>query len=251
MTRLDVALVTAGLAGSRSRAARLIADGQVLVNGAPADKPAQQVTGEDELRLTDPDPWVSRAAHKLLGALADLDLHPAGRALDAGASTGGFTQVLRALGCAPVYAVDVGHDQLADPVRHDSGVIVHEGLNLRDLHPDHVDGRPVDWVVADVSFISLTKVLAPLLGVLTPDGAALLMVKPQFEVGRAKLNKHGVVTEEADRVAAVDLVAAAATDLGWAENARVPSRVPGPTGNLEYFLYLRRTGREVLRADPS
>ncbi|MGJ3509279.1 TlyA family RNA methyltransferase [Enemella sp. A6] len=249
--RLDLALVEAGLARSRTQAARLIAAGRVRVNGRTADKPAQPVTGEDELHLSEPDPWVSRAAHKLLGALADLELHPAGRALDAGVSTGGFTQVLRHLGCAPVYAVDVGHGQLADPVRHDPGVIVHEGLNLRDLQPAHLDHRPVDWVVADVSFISLTLLLEPLFGVLDDRGTALLMVKPQFEVGRAKLGKHGVVTDPEAREAAVDTVCAAAAELGWFEHGRVPSRVPGPAGNVEYFVRLRRESKDTDQPETS
>lgn len=238
--RLDRALVHLGFTSSRSRAARLIAEGHVQVNGKTVTKAAHPVSDEDTVRILEDDPWVSRAAHKLLGALADLECIPAGRALDAGASTGGFTQVLRHHGCDPVYAVDVGHDQLADSIRNDPAVMVHEGLNLRDLTLEHLDGQPVDLVVADVSFISLTLLVEPLLAVLNPTGAALLMVKPQFEVGRGRLNKQGVVTDEALRHTTVDAVSAAAQRFGWREHARVPSQLPGPAGNVEYFLHLTR-----------
>lgn len=236
--RLDRALVSGGQASSRSRAARLITSGQVQVNGKRVTKPSYLVARDDAVTVLSHDPWVSRAAHKLLGALDDLGLVPAGRALDAGASTGGFTQVLRSRGCEPVYAVDVGHDQLADAVRGDPGVVVYEGLNLRELTLEHVQGRPVDFVVADVSFISLTLLVEPLLGVLHPAGTALLMVKPQFEVGRGRLTKQGVVTDDTLRHEAVDAVATAAAQYGWLERSRVRSRLPGPAGNVEYFLHL-------------
>lgn len=238
--RLDRVLVDRGLTSSRSRAARLIAEGNVQVNGSTTTKPAHLVGRDDTVVVVEDDPWVSRAAHKLLGALDDLHITPKGRVLDAGASTGGFTQVLRHFGCAPVFAVDVGHDQLHEVIRNDPGVVVHEGLNLRDLRLDHLGGAPVDLVVADVSFISLTLLVEPLLAVLHPAGTALLMVKPQFEVGRGRLNKQGVVTDEALRHAAVDAVAAAAQRCGWYERARVPSQLPGPAGNVEYFLQLTR-----------
>ncbi|HSN11136.1 MAG TPA: SAM-dependent methyltransferase, partial [Propionibacteriaceae bacterium] len=158
------------------------------------------------------------------------------------ACTGGFTQVLLEAGAERVYAVDVGHDQLAATLRDDPRVVVHEGTNLRDLTLGHVEGEPVDLVVADVSFISLRLLLEPMLGVLRPDGVALLMVKPQFEVGRERLGAGGVVRDEKDRTAAVDGVADAARSLGWTEDWRGVSRLPGPAGNVELFLRLRRTG---------
>lgn len=238
--RLDRVLVHRGLTSSRSRAARLIAEGKVHINGRPTTKTAHLVTPDDTVVVVEDDPWVSRAAHKLLGALSELHITPTGRVLDAGASTGGFTQVLRHYGCAPVFAVDVGHDQLHDVIRKDPDVVVHEGLNLRDLTLDHLGGTTVDLVVADVSFISLTLLVEPLLSVLNPAGMALLMVKPQFEVGRGRLNKQGVVTDEGLRQAAVDAVAEAAQHYGWHERARVPSQLPGPAGNVEYFLQLTR-----------
>ncbi len=196
--RLDVDLVTRGLARSRSHARSMIASGLVEVNEHVVTRAAERVTSNDRLSVTG-DHYVSRAAHKLLGALDDLDLRVAGRALDAGASTGGFTQVLLERGCSEVIAIDVGTDQLATSIRHDRRVRVWERTNLRDLDLHHVDGEPVDLIVADVSFISLLMILDPLISVLRPDGRLLLMIKPQFEVGRAALGKAGVVRSESLR----------------------------------------------------
>jgi len=237
-TRLDVALVARGLARSRSRAQELIAGGRVRVDGRTAAKPAQLVGAA--LIEVDEDPWVSRAAHKLLGALADTGLVVPQRVLDAGASTGGFTQVLLARGARRVYAVDVGHGQLAPQVADDPRVVVREGLNLRDLVLADVGGEPVELVVADVSFISLRLLVQPLLSVLDPSGTALLLVKPQFEVGRRALGSAGVVRSPQLRRQAVDDVAAAGAALGWQEWWRGESRLPGPAGNIEWFLALRR-----------
>lgn len=239
--RLDQALVTRGLARSRQHASELIRSGQVTVDGVAASKPSLPV--DDAAQLDAPsDAYVGRAAHKLLGALADSGTVVHGRALDAGASTGGFTQVLLEAGAERVYAVDVGHNQLALAVRTDPRVVVHEGTNLRDLTLELLENEPVDVIVADVSFISLRLLVEPMLGVLRPDGVALLMVKPQFEVGRQRLGSGGVVRSDKDRVAAVDGVAQAAQALGWSEDWRGESRLPGPAGNVEYFLRLRGTG---------
>lgn len=236
--RLDLALVERGLARSRTHAARLIADGRVQVGGTPARRAAQQVGLDDVLTAT-AEPWVSRAAGKLLGALEASGLRVHGRVLDAGASTGGFTQVCLAGGAAQVYAVDVGHGQLVDELRVDPRVRVAEGLNLRDLTIADVDGSPVDLIVGDVSFISLTLILPALLPVLDQDGDALLLVKPQFEVGRQRLGNGGVVKDPALRRQAVDDVAAVAGGLGWREHWRGESTVPGTAGNREFFLWLR------------
>lgn len=239
--RLDLALVERGLARSRSRARTMIDSGAVRVDGRAVSRPAYEVTEGHRLTLAVPDDgYVSRAAHKLIGALEDLGVQVGGRALDAGASTGGFTQVLLERGCRPVYAVDVGHDQLAPLLRTDDRVVVRERTNLRDLALDDVGTRPVDLLVADVSFISLRLLLAPLLAVLDPGGAALLMVKPQFEVGRSRLGKGGVVRSADLRAEAVQSVATAAAEHGWVEAGRAVSRLPGPAGNVEYFLHLRR-----------
>ncbi len=242
--RLDVELVVRGLARSRSHAAELIGRRAVRVDDRPTTKASLTVDGTSRLDVTE-DRYVSRAAHKLLGALDDLAHHhplptrPGWRALDAGASTGGFTQVLLERGAQTVYAVDVGHDQLADLVRSDRRVRNLERTNLRELTLDQVDAEPVDLVVADLSFISLTLVLEPLRGVLAADGTALLMAKPQFEVGRDRLGKNGLVRSDALRAEAVQTVSTAAAALGWSVVATVASRVPGPAGNLEFFVLLR------------
>ena len=250
-TRLDVALVALGLARSRAQAADLIGRGRVRVNGATASRPAVRVSESDRVEA-DTDPYVSRAAHKLIGALDARGLAVGGRALDAGASTGGFTQVLLERGCDPVYAVDVGHGQLAAAVASDPRVVVREGLNLRDLSLADLDGVPVDVVVADVSFISLTLLMGPLLGVLRDDGVALVLVKPQFELGRAALDSHGVVGDPAAAARAVDVVADAASRLGWQEAWRGESGLPGEAGNREFFCELRRaaTSAATVRLTP-
>lgn len=162
------------------------------------------------------------------------------RVLDAGASTGGFTQVLLERGAHTVFAVDVGHDQIAEVVRRDPRVVVRERCNLRDLTLDDLDGRPVDLVVADVSFISLKLLLAPLFSVLAPAGRALLLVKPQFEVGRANLDDHGVVKDVRRRGHAVAEVIAAAQEQGWRDVLTVQSALPGESGNVEYFVEFAR-----------
>ena len=235
--RLDAALVAQGLARSRGQARDLIDGGRVTVNGRLAAKASLRV-GPDDTLVAETDPWVSRAAHKLLGALDASGTEVAGlRALDAGASTGGFTQVLLARGAAHVTAVDVGHGQLAEPVASDPRVTNHEGLNLRDLTPARV-AAPVDLVVADVSFISLTLLVAPLRVVARDGAVALLMVKPQFELGRAALDSRGVVADPARVPEAADLVARAAAEAGWREVWRGLSPLPGESGNREVFLKL-------------
>lgn len=242
--RLDAALVARGLARSRGQARDLIVAGGVTINGRPARKPSDTVS-ERDLLAAPQDPWVSRAAHKLLGALDASGTVVSGRALDAGASTGGFTQVLLSRGCEEVIAVDVGHGQLAAALASDPRVRSREGLNLRDLTLAHVGGRPVDVVVADVSFISLTLLVAPLRGVAAPGATALLMVKPQFELGRSALDARGVVTDPTRAGAAVDAVATAATAAGWREVWRGESPLPGESGNREFFLKLEAASAPV------
>ncbi|MDR0783455.1 MAG: TlyA family RNA methyltransferase [Propionibacteriaceae bacterium] len=231
--RLDLALVERGLARSRSHARQLIDSRRVCVNGLTNLKVASTVT-PDSLIEVELDPYVSRGAHKLLAVLDQSDLVIPARVLDAGASTGGFTQVLLERGAQIVYAVDVGHGQLAETLRSDQRVIVHEGVNLRDLDLSHVGGQPVDLVVADVSFISLQLILDRLFAVLSPTGAALVLVKPQFEVGPAKL-VNGLVRRETDRLAAVDAVVAHGRRLGWVEIWRRDSAISGQKGNQETF----------------
>ena len=244
--RLDAELVRRGLARSREHASELIAARRVKVSGAPATKPATGVTTDVAIVVADdpdrPD-YVSRGGHKLAGALAAFE--PAGlvvqgrRCLDAGASTGGFTDVLLRHGAAQVVAVDVGYGQLAWKLQQDERVVVHDRMNVRELTPE-VIGGPVDVVVGDLSFISLELVLDALLGVTAADGDLALMVKPQFEVGKDRVGKGGVVRDPALRAEAVVSVAEAAERRGRGARMVTTSPLPGPSGNVEFFLWLRR-----------
>jgi 23S rRNA (cytidine1920-2'-O)/16S rRNA (cytidine1409-2'-O)-methyltransferase len=238
--RLDLELVRRGLARSRSHAQAMINAGQIVVDGSIARRAGEQVAASAAIDAPE-DRYVSRGAQKLIGALDDLELSVAGRALDAGSSTGGFTEVLLARGCQEVFAVDVGSDQLAPALRADPRVRVRERTNLRDLRLNDVGGFPVDLVVADVSFISLRLLIGALVSVTRDGGWLLLLVKPQFEVGRERLGKGGVVREPADHVRAISGVIKAADEYGWHGVAAVPSRLPGASGNREFFVLLRRT----------
>jgi 23S rRNA (cytidine1920-2'-O)/16S rRNA (cytidine1409-2'-O)-methyltransferase len=238
--RLDRALVDRGLARSRQQASEAIRAGLVRVNGLAVSRPATTVSDTDLIETSATDHYVSRAAHKLRGALDASGIVVPPRVLDAGASTGGFTQVLLEAGAEQVYAVDVGHGQLVDALRADPRVVVRERLNLRDLTLAHVDGDPVDLVVGDVSFISLTLLLEPLVSVLSAGGTALLLIKPQFEVGRAGLDAHGVVRSAALREQAVAGVVQAARELGWSAVWRAESGLPGESGNVEFFVQFSR-----------
>ena len=247
--RLDVMLAETGGAPSRAQAQQAIVAGRVRVNGLVVTKASQIIRYEDEVAI-DTDSWVSRGARKLVGALDDTGLSVPKRCLDAGASTGGFTQVLLTRGAARVYAVDVGHGQMDPQVAADPRVVLQEGVNIKDLRLSDLDDEPVGLGVADLSFISLTVVLPALLPLIEPSGHALLLVKPQFEVGRAGLPSSGVVRDDRQRRAVVDNVAAAASALGWCERWRGPSHLPGGCGNQEYFLLLSRLspGRENVGA---
>jgi 23S rRNA (cytidine1920-2'-O)/16S rRNA (cytidine1409-2'-O)-methyltransferase len=243
--RLDAELVRRGLARSREHAAELIAARRVKVAGVVATKPATGVTTDVAVLVAeDPDrpDYVSRGGHKLAGALqvfGPLGLSVAGRrCLDAGASTGGFTDVLLRAGAAEVVAVDVGYGQLAWSLQSDERVTVHDRTNIRDLSPELVG--LVDVVVGDLSFISLSLVLDALLGVTKDDGDLALMVKPQFEVGKDKVGKGGVVRDLDLRTSAVDGVATEAARRGWGARAVTTSPLPGPSGNVEFFLWLRK-----------
>jgi 23S rRNA (cytidine1920-2'-O)/16S rRNA (cytidine1409-2'-O)-methyltransferase len=247
--RVDVELVRRGLARSRRHAADLVAAARVLVAGRPVAKPSLQVAPDAVLDVVvDPDDpqYASRAGGKLAGALDALASDPEGRAvtdrivgawcLDLGASTGGFTDVLLRRGAEHVVALDVGHDQLVPELRSDRRVTVREGFNARDLTPDDLP-RPADVVVGDLSFISLTLLAPVVADVLAPGAPALLLVKPQFEVGRDRLGSGGVVRDPVLRADAVRAVIRAATTAGLSARAVVPSPVPGPSGNREYFCW--------------
>jgi len=227
----------------------------VKVAGVVATKPATGVTTDVALLVADdpdrPD-YVSRGGHKLAGALAVFE--PAGlvvtgrRCLDAGASTGGFTDVLLRHGAAQVVAVDVGYGQLAWRLQQDERVDVHDRTNIRELTTDLIGG-PVEVVVGDLSFISLHLVLDALLGVVVPDADLALMVKPQFEVGKDRVGKGGVVRDPELRAEAVQAVADAAAVRGWGARMVARSPLPGPSGNVEFFLWLRRGPTQLSEDD--
>lgn len=240
MTRLDVELVSRDLVRSRTLAARLIKEGKVRVAGSVVNKPSTPVDAHTPI-TAEQEPWVSRGAYKLLGGLDDLDVTVPPLVLDAGASTGGFTQVVLDRGAERVFAIDVGHGQMAPQLAEDPRVVMREGLNLRDLTLDDLDGQPVDLVVGDVSFISLTMLLEPL-SVATHDASQmLLLVKPQFEVGRKNLGARGVVTDPMLQARAVDTVVSQASALGWTLMGTAPSRITGQDGNREFFVHVMRS----------
>jgi 23S rRNA (cytidine1920-2'-O)/16S rRNA (cytidine1409-2'-O)-methyltransferase len=250
--RLDAELVRRGLARSREHAASLVTDGRVRVAGQAAGKPATQVSPDDPIIVTEGNgqpEYASRGGVKLAGALAAFPaLHVSGRrCLDAGASAGGFTDVLLKAGAAHVVAVDVGYGQLAWALRTDERVTVLDRVNVRELRPEQVAPAP-GLVTADLSFISLTLVLPALAGCASQDADFVLLVKPQFEVGKGKVGAGGVVREPGQRAEAVTRVAESAAALGLGVAGITASPLPGPAGNVEYFLWLRR-GAPALNAD--
>jgi 23S rRNA (cytidine1920-2'-O)/16S rRNA (cytidine1409-2'-O)-methyltransferase len=253
VSRLDAELVRRGLARSREDAGRLIAAGRVEVGGVVAGKPATGVGAGASVRVRpdDTDPgYVSRGGHKLAGALAAFPGIPVAgrRCLDAGASTGGFTDVLLRAGAAAVVAVDVGYGQLAWSLQTDERVTVIDRTNVRALTPDVIGGQ-AELTVADLSFISLPIVLPALVGCTRPDGHLLPMVKPQFEVGRERLGAGGVVRDPGHRAEAVARVARVAAGLGWPARGVVRSPLPGPSGNVEFFLWLHPGDQPGLNDD--
>jgi 23S rRNA (cytidine1920-2'-O)/16S rRNA (cytidine1409-2'-O)-methyltransferase len=250
LTRLDAALVRRGLARSRAHAGELIAAGRVELRGLVATKPTTAVGPEAPIRVTNADQqpdFASRGGHKLAGALAAFTgLEVSGRrCLDAGASTGGFTDVLLQAGAAAVVAVDVGYGQLAWRLRSDDRVQVLDRTNVRTLTPEAIGG-PVELTVADLSFISLPLVLPALSACTASTGDLVPMVKPQFEVGRERLGSGGVVRDPRIRADAVRTVVERAGQLGWGLMQVAASPLPGPAGNVEFFVWLRR---ETARVD--
>jgi 23S rRNA (cytidine1920-2'-O)/16S rRNA (cytidine1409-2'-O)-methyltransferase len=239
--RVDAELVRRGLARSRQQAAELIGAGRVSIDGMPAAKPATAVAVTASLIVEGADErgWVSRGAHKLMGALDAFEFAvDRRRCLDAGASTGGFTEVLLDRGAREVIAADVGYGQLAWVLRTDPRVTVLERTNVRDLTAEAIGG-PVDLVVADLSFIALSTVLPALTSCASADADIVPMVKPQFEVGKERVGAGGVVSDPRLRADAVLRVAHRAAELNWHPVAVAASPLPGPSGNVEYFLHLR------------
>lgn len=241
MIRLDQELVSRSLARSRTEAAKLISAERVLLDGALVTKASKKISADSKLEViaSEGEEYVSRAGHKLAGALdVFTTVSPQSlRCLDAGASTGGFTDVLLRRGAKHVVAADVGHGQLVDQIREDPRVTVFEGLNVRYLTPEDIGGE-VDLVVADLSFISLRLVMRSLAGATRPGGSLMLMVKPQFEVGRDHLNRTGVVLSAQLRQSAVQDVVTSAQEHGLQLCGLARSPLPGQDGNVEFFLWL-------------
>ena len=239
-TRLDELVLARGLADTRTKAQALILAGRVLVNDAPVDKPGTRVAQDVAVRVRGEERrYVSRGGEKLAGALADLGVSVAGkRCLDVGASTGGFTDCLLQHGAEHVIALDVGYGQLDVKLRGDARVTVVERVNAREMGVEHMPPeQAIGLVVVDVSFISATLVL-PRIAAVAPRADVLVMVKPQFEVGRERVGKGGVVRDDADRAAAVARVREAAATLGYAARGEAESRLAGPAGNREVFVRL-------------
>ena len=250
--RLDLALVERGRARSRNHAVSLIEAERVLVNGQPARKASQPVTEDTEIKVLEAIDYVSRAGHKLAGALDQFgEIDVTGKlCLDVGASTGGFTEVLLRRGATRVVALDVGHDQLAPELRRNRSVINLEGFNARELTPEllrertaeigttvDVSKTPIDVVVSDLSFISLTLVLPSMVAV-APNADYVLLVKPQFEVGKTSLNAKGIVNDHRLRAQSIHQVVSCARDLGLTVHGLERSSLPGTHGNIEYLLWI-------------
>lgn len=250
MTRVDIELVARGLAPSRTAAQRLIADGAVFAApGQRVTRPSQQVSVLDELWVTDSDEvrYVSRAGAKLEHALRDAGIDPAGCvALDLGMSTGGFADCLLQAGACRVVGIEVGHDQLHPRLKVDSRITCLERTNLRDMtwpllaqHVPDAPPRRFELAVADLSFISLTKVLPAIATLLAPQATVLMLVKPQFELGPDALDRRGVVADPALARSAVDRIAVHCAALGWSVQGVHDSAVPGSDGNREFFIHAR------------
>ncbi len=237
--RLDQALVAAGLTDSRARAQELIAAGVVRVAGKPAKKPSQKVAAEALSLTKNPNPYVSRAALKLAHGLKAFELSPEGAvALDVGASTGGFTQVLLEARAARVFALDVGHGQLHPKLLADPRVVNLEGINAKAIPEGTVPA--VDFIVTDVSFISLTKALPMALGLATQGAIFIGLIKPQFEVGRANIGKSGIVKDEAAKAQARADVRNFLEAEGWAITHEGESPILGQHGNQEFLIAAKK-----------
>ena len=250
--RLDKLLVTLELCESRALAQRLIRAGKVKVNQEIIDKPGTEIKTTAEIEVKEQPPYVSRGGKKLVKALETFNIKVRDRiCLDGGISTGGFTDCLLQSGAKLVYGVDVGYGQVAWSIRTSDRVILKERTNIRHLTPHELYGEATmaDLGVMDLSFISLTKVLEPLYNLLTSPKEVVLLVKPQFEVGREKVGKKGVVRNTSDRATAIMQVWQAAQRLGWQYQGLTTSPITGPAGNVEYLLWLSATNSDESSLD--
>jgi 23S rRNA (cytidine1920-2'-O)/16S rRNA (cytidine1409-2'-O)-methyltransferase len=240
--RLDQLLVDTGAFASRSRARDAIQRGTVRVGGKPVAKPGQLVARDAAVEFDDPArKYVSRAALKLVAGLGQFGLSPEGKAaLDIGASTGGFTQVMLEAGATHVYAIDVGHGQMAKRIAGDDRVTSIEGLNARDLAAEHMDGHAPSFIVSDVSFISLKLALPPALLLAAPGAEGIFLVKPQFEAGRERVGKGGIVSPGTAQACAADLAEWLSGQPGWSVIGVHASPITGGDGNIEFLLAGRK-----------
>lgn len=246
--RADAALVARGLFASREQARAAILAGEVRIDGVPVGKAGQPVADDVHFEVADRPRYVSRGGLKLAGALDAFHIDPAGLVcIDVGASTGGFTDCLLTRGAASVAAVDVGYGQLAWELRRDERVRVFERTNIRGADPE-VLGAPFDLAVVDVSFIALSKVMPAVSAMVGPEGTVLALVKPQFEIGKGRVGKKGVVRDPADHVEVLIAVSEAVRELGWVVRGLTWSPVKGPEGNIEFWVMLSRAG-EPTRSD--
>ena len=237
-TRLDQLLVSSGLCDSRAKAQALIMAGEVMVNGELKDKPGTRFSSDSKITIKEKLKYVSRGGLKMEPALTEFGLSPSGKiCLDIGASTGGFTDLLLQNGAKKVYAVDVGKGQLDWKLRNDDRVVVLEGQNARFLDHTHVPEK-VDIITIDVSFISLGLILGPASALLNPSGIVIALVKPQFEAGKDKVGKGGVVRDQQIINDCVEKISAFSQKSGLTEKGRLPSPVKGPKGNQEWLLYM-------------
>jgi len=237
-TRLDRLLVDRGLAGSREKAQALIMAGEVMLNGQKAAKPGQTVDAESTLEVLARPPFVSRGGLKLAAALREFGIDVAGQTcLDIGSSTGGFTDVLLQAGAARVHAADVGVGQLDWKLRNDPRVVVHEGINARELRFEEI-GERVSLITCDVSFISVTLILPAAVPLLRDGGQMVILIKPQFEVGKGQVGKGGIVRDAALHRAACERVESAVRELGF-QTSVMDSPILGAEGNREFLLHAR------------
>lgn len=247
--RLDIILVNKGFFSSRERARKSIMAGIIFVNDQREDKPGTKFFEDIEINIRGNDnPYVSRGGLKLEKALREFNINLNGKkAIDIGASTGGFTHCMLQNGASKVTAIDVGYGQLAWELRNDQRVICMERTNIRYVKPDNIS-EPADFITIDVSFISLKKVLVPACNLLIDNGEILCLVKPQFEAGREKVGKHGVVRDKETHMEVLDTVACFALDTGMYIKGLGFSPIKGPEGNIEYFLYLvkDKVGNEII-----
>lgn len=249
MSRLDIELVSRGLARSRERAKEMIHSGSISVNGKTAKKPSDEVTEVDEIVSNEKDSYVGRGALKLEKASEVFGINFSGMfCIDIGASTGGFTDLMLQRGATKVYAVDVGHGQLAEKLRNDARVVNMEGTDIRDLSSDDFGGK-ADFISVDVSFISLTKILPKVYELLSDGAVAAVLIKPQFEAGRSDIGKRGIVKDRKVHLRVLTEIDRFASSIGFLTEKYTFSPVRGGSGNIEYLVKLRKTDGEHLIHD--